>query len=101
MASAILLERFLSLDFTWKMTFSGAIALQLGLSIIPCFDVLVGVSVFVARAIDILRFASHTLLRALDWTGHMLQLPNVNVVVPLCFASQRLLRAFHVLRLPH
>ena len=44
-------------------------------------------SSFVAGTIDILRFAFDRLLRAVYWTFHVLRLPNVNVVVPLRFAS--------------
>ncbi len=52
-------EPFLSLDLNRKWHFSAAIAL------------LVGVSLFVAGTVVILRFASRRLLRALYWTLHI------------------------------
>ena len=58
-AGAILAERFLSLDLTRDMTFSGAIALLLGVFTLECFDVFVGVPLFLAGAIVTLRFESH------------------------------------------
>ena len=39
-----------------------------------------------------LRFASDRLLRVLDWTFHVLQLSNMSVVIPSCFCI-RVLRS--------
>ena len=39
-----------------------------------------------------LRFASHRLLRLMSITFHVLRLSNMNIVVLLCFSSHRLLR---------
>ena len=46
-----------------------------------CFNVVVGVPFFVAGRVDILSSAFHGLLRPMDWTNHVLRLPNMNVVV--------------------
>ncbi len=59
-----------------KWHFSGAIALLLGFATIECFDVFVGVSL--AGTEDALRFAS-----------------NMNVVVPMPFASRRQLYSLY------
>ena len=45
------------------------------------------------KVVVTLRFASHRLLNAMYWTAHMLRLPNMNVMVALCFAL--LLRALY------
>ena len=83
---AILSERLLSLDLTGNITFSGAIALVLGLATIECFY-FERSSLFLAGAIFMVRFSSHRLLWAMYCTFHVLPLPNVNVIVPVCFAS--------------
>ena len=83
---AILSERLLSLDLTGNITFSGAIALVLGLATIECFYFECS-SLFLAGAIFMVRFSSHRLLWAMYCTFHVLPLPNVNVIVPVCFAS--------------
>lgn len=77
-AGGIRSKRLLPLDFNGSQSFD----------LIP-----VGGSLFRAGTTVTLGFASPRLLRFMDWPFHLLQLPNMNVVVTSGFAVHTLLRA--------
>ena len=74
---------FLSLGLKQTMAFFRCHCCAIKILTTECFDLPLGVSLFVAGTLVKLRFASHRLLGALRWTFHVLQLSNMNVVVTL------------------